>query len=110
VTGTEEGLVKGKSAEEKRKPERIFSGHRVKSSVTVIQVDGELPKEQIREDAKPLEELTFTSALPFLLCDPEIFQEYIAIGTLCWIRGRVLRVSNINRLENKRRRTGHGNF
>ena len=67
VTGTEEGLVKGKSAEEKRKPERIFSGHRVKSSVTVIQVDGELPKEQIREDAKPLEELTFTSALPFLL-------------------------------------------
>jgi len=30
-------------------------------------VDGELPKEQIREDAKPLEELTFTSALPFLL-------------------------------------------
>ena len=73
MTGTEEGLVKGKSAEEKRKPERIFSGHRVKSSVTVIQVDGELPKEQIREDAKPLEELTFTSALPFLLCDPEIF-------------------------------------
>ena len=59
MTGTEEGLVKGKSAEEKRKPERIFSGHRVKSSVTVIQVDGELPKEQIREDAKPLEELTF---------------------------------------------------
>ena len=78
--------------------------------VTVIRVDGELPKEQIREDAKPLEELTFTSALPFLLCDPEIFQEYIAIGTLCWIRGRVLRVSNINRLENKRRRTEHGNF
>ena len=78
--------------------------------VTVIQVDGELPKEQIREDAKPLEELTFTSALPFLLCDPEIFQEYIAIRTLCWIRGRVLRVSNINRLENKRRRTEHGNF
>ena len=67
VTGTEECLVKGNSAEEKRKPERIFSGHRVKSSVTVIQVDGELPKEQIREDAKPLEELTFTSALPFLL-------------------------------------------
>ena len=110
MTGTEEGLVKGKSAEEKRKPERIFSGHRVKSSVTVIQVDGELPKEQIREDAKPLEELTSTSALPFLSCDPEIFQEYIAIGTLCWIRGRVLRVSNINRLENKRRRTEHGNF
>lgn len=78
--------------------------------MTVIQVDGELPKEQIREDTKPLEELTFTSALPFLLCDPQIFQEYIAIGTLCWIRGRVLRVSNINRLENKRRRTEHGNF
>lgn len=94
MTGTEEGLVKGKSAEEKRKPERVFSGHRVKNFVTVIRVDGELPKEQIREDAKPLEELTFTSALPFLLCDPEIFQEYIAIGTLCWIRGRVLRVSN----------------
>ena len=67
VTGTEEGLVKGKSAEEKRKPERVFSGHRVKNFVTVIRVDGELPKEQIREDAKPLEELTFTSALPFLL-------------------------------------------
>ena len=67
MTGTEEGLVKGKSAEEKRKPERVFSGHRVKNFVTVIRVDGELPKEQIREDAKPLEELTFTSALPFLL-------------------------------------------
>ena len=65
MTGTEEGLVKGKSAEEKRKPERFFSGHRVKNFVTVIRVDGELPKEQIREDAKPLEELTFTSALPF---------------------------------------------
>ena len=48
-------------------PERVFSGHRVKNFVTVIRVDGELPKEQIREDAKPLEELTFTSALPFLL-------------------------------------------
>ena len=69
MTGTEEGLVKGKSAEEKRKPERVFSGHRVKSSVTVIQVDGELPKEQIREDTKPLEELTFTSAL---FCYPVI--------------------------------------
>ena len=67
MTGTEEGLVKGKSAEEKRKPERVFSVHRVKNFVTVIRVDGELPKEQIREDAKPLEELTFTSALPFLL-------------------------------------------
>jgi len=44
VTGTEEGLVKGKSAEEKRKPERVFSGHRVKNFVTVIRVDGELPK------------------------------------------------------------------
>ena len=82
MTGTEEGLVKGKSAEEKRKPERVFSGHRVKNFVTVIRVDGELPKEQIREDAKPLEELTFTSALPFLLCDPEIFQEYIDRNTL----------------------------
>ncbi len=65
MTGTEDGLVKGKSAEEKRIPEGIFSGHRVKSFVTVIRVDGELPKEQIREDAKSLEELAFTSALPF---------------------------------------------
>ena len=64
MTGTEEGLVKGKSAEEKRKPERVFSGHRVKNFVTVIRVDGELPKEQIREDAKPLEELTFTLVDP----------------------------------------------
>ena len=69
MTGTEEGLVKGKSAEEKRKPERVFSGHKVKNFVTVIRVDGELPKEQIREDAKPLEELTFTSAL---FCYPVI--------------------------------------
>lgn len=45
----------------------IVSGRRMKNPVTVIRVDGELPKEQIREDAKPLEELTFTSALPFLL-------------------------------------------
>lgn len=67
MTGTEEGLVKGKGAEEKRLPETLFSGHRVKSFVTVILVDGELPKEQIREDAKTLEELTFTSALPFSL-------------------------------------------
>ncbi len=69
MTGTEEGLVKGKSAEEKRLPEKLFSGHRAKSFVTVILVDGELPKEQIREDAKPLEELTFTSALPFSFVD-----------------------------------------
>ena len=59
-------MVKGRGAEEERKPEELFSGRRVKSFVTVILVDGELPKEQIREDAKPLEELTFTSALLFL--------------------------------------------
>ena len=58
--------MKGRGAEEERKPEELCSGHRVKSFVTVILVDGELPKEQIREDAKPLEELTFTSALLFL--------------------------------------------
>ena len=39
----------------------------VKNCENVKLVDGELPKEQIREDAKPLEELTSTSALPFLL-------------------------------------------
>ena len=44
MAGTGDGLGKGKSAEEKRKPERVFSGHRVKNFMTVIRVDGELPK------------------------------------------------------------------
>ena len=61
------GRQKGKIAEESLRLYRMLSGCAVKSRMTVIRVDGELPKEQIREDAKPLEELTFTSALPFLL-------------------------------------------
>lgn len=67
MAGTGDGLGKGRNAEEEAFLVHAPSGHMVKSRMTVIRVDGELPKEQIREDAKPLEELTFTSALPFLL-------------------------------------------
>lgn len=53
MAGTGDGLGKGRNAEEEAFRVHAPSGHMVKSRMTVIRVDGELPKEQIREDAKP---------------------------------------------------------
>ena len=94
VTGTEEGLVKGKALKKRGNLRESFWAQ-VKSSVTVIQVDGDLPKEQIREDAKPLEELTFTSALPFFMRSGKFFRNTLVIGTLVGSGTRVPRVSTL---------------
>ena len=44
VAGTEDGLGKGKDAEGKHTWNMFLSGHMVNIHMTVIRVDGELPK------------------------------------------------------------------
>lgn len=62
MSGTEDGFLKGRDAEDGRAPEALASGHMVKSHMTVIQVDGELLRICTVIDTIP-EGLTFTSAL-----------------------------------------------